>query len=235
MQPVTDDARPLDSPRRTPLWVRVSSFAMGMWLAFALLLLQLWAAGCLPEAMSGFMFRASAEYGVGATKEDCAAVSNHVASYLRGEKEDFQLELNGVLLFNDQEMAHMADVRGLYRLLEQVLLYGTGGFLALLVWQALFHQQAKRALQRGMVTVLLLVGVFSLGMVVDFHTFFSLFHLMLFTNDLWILDPAQSLLVRLMNRSFFTYLAVFISLMWAGTCLMLLWLTANSARRRRKK
>ena len=65
---------------------------------------------------------------------------------------------------------------------------------------------------RGLLFNYGIVGIL-IGMIfVDFSKYFVYFHLILFDNDLWILDPKTDLLIQMMPESFFVDMAIKIGL-----------------------
>ena len=57
---------------------------------------------------------------------------------------------------------------------------------------------------------LLIAVILIIFIAADFDRAFTVFHLLFFTNDLWILDPATDLLVNIVPFNFFIDIAVFI-------------------------
>lgn len=215
--------------RRDSLWVRIPGFLMGVWLSLALLLGIIWVMGCTPEVMGKTMARHASAFGVTISEKDCGMISGHVAVYLRGSKDSFQLELYGQSLFTEREIRHMVDVQALFRLLEHVLLCGMVLFFVLVL---VLRGRTKPCFRRGIWFAVGLLAAVALTMALDFRMFFTLFHYVLFTNDLWCLNPAESLLVRLMNTAFFTELSLLIVGVWAALLLGILLLTRKNAPRR---
>ena len=54
---------------------------------------------------------------------------------------------------------------------------------------------------------LLLLAALAAYIALDFESAFILMHRLLFTNDLWLLDPRTDLLICLMPEPMFTFLA----------------------------
>ena len=87
-----------------------------------------------------------------------------------------------------------------------------------------------------MIALVLAVLVWGLC---DFGGLFVSFHRLAFTNDLWLLNPAIDLLVRLMPTSLFVRYATVLSLVWGGGLLALCaaagWLLRRETAKERKK
>jgi integral membrane protein (TIGR01906 family) len=111
-------------------------------------------------------------------------------------------------LFQERELAHMEDVQALMHLVFRVqvvtfvyvIVYIVGG-LALRGRE--FLVQAGRVLVGGGVLAAAVLAVLGLLAVIDFANLFLQFHLISFTNDLWLLDPQRHQLIRLFPQEFF--------------------------------
>jgi integral membrane protein (TIGR01906 family) len=120
---------------------------------------------------------------------------------------DVTVEKNGqpMQLFNEREIGHLKDVKGLFRLAYYVLL-GTLAYALAFVVLSLCRWRDRRNLARGLagggVLTLLLMVVMGIGTLLDFGTLFRQFHLLSFANDLWLLDPTRDYLVMLFPFGF---------------------------------
>ncbi len=118
-------------------------------------------------------------------------------------------------LFNEREVGHLKDVKGLFRLgyyaLLGALVYALAYFCIVFFWR-----RDRRRLAFGMVGGggLTLVVMLALGLfiAIDFDRFFLQFHLLSFANDLWMLDPATDYLIMLFPRGFWFDAALFCAL-----------------------
>jgi len=117
-------------------------------------------------------------------------------------------------LFNEREVGHLKDVKGLFRLGYYVLL-GTLIYALVYLGIGLFWWRDRR-LAWGLVggSGLTLVLMLALGLVIllDFDRFFLQFHLLSFANDLWMLDPSTDYLIMLFPRGFWLDAALFCTL-----------------------
>jgi integral membrane protein (TIGR01906 family) len=117
-------------------------------------------------------------------------------------------------LFNQKEVAHLRDVKGLIRLDYWVLL-GSGIYVLIftvisLGWLAV---ESRRRLASATIYgsgltfgLMLLLGLLAL---LDFDRFFLQFHLISFANDLWQLDPAKDFLIMLFPQGFWYDATIF--------------------------
>lgn len=140
-------------------------------------------------------------------------------SYFNSGEEDISVSVikdgQPFNLFNQREVAHLRDVKGLvrldYRVLLASLLYAlvfTG--LSLFRWRN-WRQLARGAMWGGGLT-LALMAVLRVVTLFNFDQFFRQFHLLSFTNDLWLLDPSKDYLIMLFPSGFWYDATQFIAL-----------------------
>jgi integral membrane protein (TIGR01906 family) len=106
-------------------------------------------------------------------------------------------------LFNEREMAHLRDVKGLFRLVYRLLL-GTLVYALVYVGLSLFVWPERRQLAWGLAgggcLTLVLMLALGLGILFSFDQLFWQFHIISFANDLWLLDPTRDYLIMLFPR-----------------------------------
>ena len=108
--------------------------------------------------------------------------------------------------FNERELEHLYDCRRLISPIQPgilyVLLLATG---ALLLFCGRRGRRSGRLHAAWLALALLLLPlmVFGIWAAIDFNAAFTFFHHLLFTNDLWLLDPATDLLIRICPQSMF--------------------------------
>ena len=192
----------------------------GLCLALALLLGFTWLLGSDGNLLGRLMLRSAPPETTGLPEAEYLPVGRMTGAYLREQTPDFQHRFRykdaEYLCFNATEQAHMADCRTLFRRCRQVCL--------LLLCAGLALCPAGR---RGRWPALGVLAALGLGLLllcaalVDFDGLFVQFHRLAFTNLLWILDPAVSLLIRLMPTPFFIRCAALIGGAWLAACLAL--------------
>ena len=144
------------------------------------------------------------------------------------------LDVNVVLdgeerpLFNENELIHMRDVKGLVRGVYYVQ-YATGAYLVALVVVSIAFS-GGRSLRRvaglvmaGSLLTIAMVGALGIGSLVGFDYLFEQFHVISFSNELWRLDPRENYLTRLFTEGFFLEATLFVG---ASVILQALLLTA---------
>lgn len=156
------------------------------------------------------------------TMEDLLEVTEEMMAYLKGDREDLHVmtSLRGQEreFFNEREIAHMEDVRGLF--LGAVAI--RRGCLLLMVLCLIFllfkKEDFKRSFPKAVLTGSgLFFGAAALCFAVistDFSRYFVLFHHMFFKNDLWILDPATDMLINIVPEGFFQDTVLYIGILF---------------------
>jgi integral membrane protein (TIGR01906 family) len=145
----------------------------------------------------------------GLAQEELEKVIGGLISYFRSGQENVNITVikdgQPFTLFNEREVAHLRDVKGLFRLVYWLLL---GTFIYAMVYVALCHTlwHERRRVAWGLIggsglTVVLLL-VLGLMIRINFNWFFHQFHLISFANDLWLLDPATDYLIMLFPEGF---------------------------------
>ncbi|MBI4187571.1 MAG: TIGR01906 family membrane protein [Chloroflexi bacterium] len=127
-------------------------------------------------------------------------------------------------LFNQREIVHLKDVKGLiwldYRLFLWTLAY-TLAYAGLF----LFWRKDRRGLARSMVggsgLTLALMAALGLGTLFGFDQLFLQFHLISFANELWLLDPAKDYLIMLVPGGFWYDATLFVVLATTGLAVVL--------------
>ena len=157
----------------------------------------------------------------GISDEDLRALDGAMAAYLAGDPSgllpDGETPLSLTVFgqpqpaFNDREMAHMRDCFDLFALLRKVrgrlipwaILLTLGG-----AWLLNNRRRARLCALLSPLILLVPLGGFAIYAMADFDAAFTLFHKILFKNDLWLLDPATDLLIRVCPASMFMHMGV---------------------------
>lgn len=123
--------------------------------------------------------------------------------------------------FNERELAHLYDCR---RLLSPTQ---PGPLYAVLLLAGVLLILAGRRLRPGIAgpawlasaLILLPIGILGVWAAVDFNAAFTCFHRILFTNELWLLNPETDLLIRICPSSMFANMGLRIGLRSAAALL----------------
>ena len=152
--------------------------------------------------------------GAGISESALRTLDEQLADYLRGNTAP----LTRAGVFNDREMAHMADCLRLFALLRKVRSRLVPWAVLLVVGGAYLLQDRRKARRCAWLAPLILLvplGAFAVWAAVDFDGAFTFFHRLLFTNDLWLLDPRTDLLIRVCPEQMFAAMGLRIAL-WSA-------------------
>ncbi|MBS3872007.1 MAG: TIGR01906 family membrane protein [Firmicutes bacterium] len=142
--------------------------------------------------------------------------------YLRGEVPSPNVVAtvrgrNG-LLYGEREVKHLRDVRYLFALtflVRNISIVALLLLLTALLWTRNFNR-GVRGYFCGSAVISCLLLILGLLAAVDFTHYFTLFHLLTFDNDLWLLNPATEYLIRMVPEPFFMAAALRIVLLTVG-------------------
>ncbi len=120
-------------------------------------------------------------------------------------------------IFNEKEVAHLKDVKGLIWL-DYWVLVGTGAYVLVYIVVVLCgrsdecRRQLALALIKGSGLTFVLMLLLGLLTLLDFDAFFLQFHLISFANELWRLDPTKDYLIMLFPQGFWYDATIFCAL-----------------------
>ncbi len=163
---------------------------------------------CAPFYRYGF-----ARYGVsqttGISPEELSRVASELVRYWNSGDEYINLTVTrdgqSFPLFNEREIVHLKDVKALFRLDYLVLagtLVGALGYTVFCFTRGGPRREWAAGLAWGGGLTLGLIGLLGAAALIDFDSFYWLFHRISFTNDLWQLDPSRDYLLRLITGGF---------------------------------
>lgn len=183
---------------------------------------------------------------IGISEDDLLKVTDHLLGYMRGEKEDLKIKAKimgqTVTVFDKRDRDHMVDVRDLYlqwanirNIMAIVIVAGMALIYLLMRREALIVY--SKAYLSGTVAMLVLFALVGAWVAIDFNSFWTCFHLLFFTNDLWQLSPETSVLIQMVPQQFFFDIVVRILTLF-GCALLALALVCAAVllfRRRKRK
>ncbi|MCH2673226.1 MAG: TIGR01906 family membrane protein [Dehalococcoidia bacterium] len=141
-------------------------------------------------------------------------VSDQIKDYFRDDQVKLEVLLQQpgkevLNLFNQKEIDHMVDVKNL---IKTTILFERAGLILLIIFFVFylfregyisFYENLKRIMLVSFLIWSILLFLIVFGMIVDFNYTFTLFHKIMFTNDLWILDPNSDFLIMIYPQRFF--------------------------------
>lgn len=171
------------------------------------LLLTLWTAGSIIPGLAKdekLLLKCFDRYAetesFGVQKSDYPLFAVQLSAFFRHETDDPNV---AEYPFHDYEITHLDDVRNLLdgiRTFSVICLVGA-------ILLSMLCRRERFSLLPGFIAFLGLTAAIILFAVLDFNRVFTLLHELLFTNDLWLLNPQTDLLIALMPEGMFTYLA----------------------------
>lgn len=155
---------------------------------------------------------------LGMSEETLNEATFALLDYLREERDDilvkgkvFGLERE---IYNERETLHMVDVLALYQNARTIIWGFTGiGILVLILMIIQYYRKKEERLEilqdfgfsfkqvtLGFIIVIAFLAGYAL---MDFNAFWTAFHLIFFDNDLWLLNPATSIMINMFPLEFF--------------------------------
>ena len=148
-----------------------------------------------------------AEKATGMTMEDLDKTTAMLLDYLNDRRDDLNLEVEkwgkAEQVFDDRETSHMVDVKNLYATAAKVMYISLALSAGILIYlfikdgKAGFFTGAIKGYQVAVAISAILIVIFGAAFTFGFNTFWTMFHEVVFTNDLWLLDPRVSTMINM--------------------------------------
>ena len=163
----------------------------------------------------GYYEKEYAKYGVlndvHMEMDDLLDVTDEMMAYLRGSRKDLHVPtiVDGQPreFFNDREIAHMEDVRGLFLGGLALRRISLGLIVACVILLLLLKADIRCVLPKmiciGSALFFAVLAVLAGIISTDFNQYFIMFHHIFFNNDLWMLNPDTDLLINIVPEPFF--------------------------------
>ncbi len=148
---------------------------------------------------------------VGISERDLATVGEHLLAYFTGSVStpQVEVEIDGTVMpiFKEHELQHLEDVHGLFHMGISAK-YACEALIVIGVLIATFRkesttQKLQKALRLSCAILCVFVILIAAGAVFDFSKWWTTFHLVTFSNDLWLLDPQSDRLIQIFPEQFF--------------------------------
>lgn len=188
-----------------------------------------WVANSLWLYESGFE-KYDISQATGLAEPELEKAARGLISYFTSGEEQINIILEKedqpFALFNEREIIHLKDVKGLFRL-DYFVFLGTLVYLLGFGGYSLLRgkREGLRRLARGVIwgsgITLGTMAALGLGTLVGFDRLFWQFHLISFANDFWLLDPATDYLVMLFPQGFWYDVTLVCALSTAAMAIIL--------------
>ena len=158
------------------------------------------------------------------TMDDVMYVTHEMMDYLRGNGDTLSVittvEGREQDFFNEQDRFHMAEVRDLFIGGLNIRLGACAAVVLCIVFLLISRADIKKIIPRSYWIALGITGVvvalIGIAAVVDFNAVFVQFHHIFFDNDLWIFDPAEDYMIRMLPEGLFYDMVMRIGAIFVG-------------------
>ena len=164
------------------------------------------------------------------TMDDAMDVTRQMMAYLRGEGDTLSVitTVDGREqdFFNEQDRFHMGEVRDLFigglNIRTGALVIAVLCILFLILTKADLKKTVPAGYQAALAVTAAALLFLGIACAVDFNAVFVKFHHIFFDNDLWIFDPAEDYMIRMLPEGLFFDMVVRIGCIFAGLLAVLL-------------
>ena len=110
--------------------------------------------------------------------------------------------------FSEKDILHMVDVQNLYTFSHSIMIYCFITFILstiiiILILRGKSLLYITKIFNKVLLLFIVLVGGLSAVIAYNFNSFWIKFHTTLFSNDLWLLSPNESNLIKMLPEEFF--------------------------------
>lgn len=145
------------------------------------------------------------------TMDDVMYVTHEMMDYLRGEGDTLSVvttvEGQEQDFFNEQDRFHMGEVRELFIGGLNIRFGACVAAVLCILFLVITRADIKKVVPRSYWIALGVTGaaviLIGIAAVVDFNAVFVQFHHIFFDNDLWIFDPAEDYMIRMLPEGLF--------------------------------
>lgn len=146
--------------------------------------------------------------------EDLMLATHTLLDYLQNKRDDINVEVvvegKNVPMFNQKEIDHMVDVKDLFTGLNSLQMAAYVIFIILIVALTIKNRMSSltNSIYRALGVYLFIIGGIALYAFIDFSGFWVIFHKVLFSNDLWLLNPNTDRMINMFPEVFFNRLVI---------------------------
>ena len=110
--------------------------------------------------------------------------------------------------FSEKDIVHMVDVQNLYTFSHNIMIYCLltliiSTIIIILILRGKSLLYITKIFNKVLLLFIVLVGGLSAVIAYNFNSFWIKFHTTLFSNDLWLLSPSESNLIKMVPEEFF--------------------------------
>jgi TIGR01906 family protein len=139
---------------------------------------------------------------IGTSSDNLINNTQNLLNYLNKKK---QLNTDW---FSEKDILHMVDVQNLYTFSHSIMIYCFITFILstiiiILILRGKSLLYITKIFNKVLLLFIVLVGGLSAVIAYNFNSFWIKFHTTLFSNDLWLLSPNESNLIKMVPEEFF--------------------------------
>ncbi|QIB26730.1 TIGR01906 family membrane protein [Caloranaerobacter azorensis] len=149
----------------------------------------------------------------GISEENLMLITEKLLDYLKGKRENIIIftEVGDKIeqVFEERELLHLKDVRELFR--KGYIIKDLTLLLSIVSLIYIFYKdriKLKKILIVTSLIQLILMGLLYILIYSDFYKYFTYFHKILFSNDLWLLNPKTDILIQMYPLEFSAVLLI---------------------------
>lgn len=137
------------------------------------------------------------------------SITVNMIDYLKSDRDDLEMTsvINGRMeeVFGEREKSHMKDVKLLFD--KGIIIRNLSVIITLAAFVYLNFNKKRHVIFKAILnSSIISLGVMSVLLAfvkIDFFKYFTYFHEIFFTNDLWLLDPKTDVLIQMLPLEFF--------------------------------
>lgn len=160
--------------------------------------------------------------------EDVMMVTDHMMDYLIGKEEELSVktDVDGRTqdFFNEQDRFHMGEVKDLFlgglRIRNVCLIIALLLTVGMITLKTDWRYLLPKAYFRMVIVLLIAASILAVAFSVDFTWCFTIFHEIFFDNDLWMFNPSEDYMIRMLPEGFFSDMVVRIAATFIGMVFM---------------
>ncbi|WP_281815102.1 TIGR01906 family membrane protein [Vallitalea longa] len=162
--------------------------------------------------------------------EELTRVTKNMIEYLKGSRDT--LDMKAVIdgkeqeVFGEREKSHMVDVKKLFVIGTYIR---NISFIILIVAIAYMVLRNKKLLivtlsmvKYVFAVIIMLILILGSLLLINFNKYFTIFHEIFFSNDLWLLDPKTDILINMVPEVFFFQTAMIVLGIFVTSVIVLL-------------
>ena len=149
-----------------------------------------------------FYSKGSLTTNIGTTSDELINNTSNLLNYLNGKAE-----LN-TSWFTEKDILHMKDVKTLYNISFYTMIFFIAVFIISTILIMVLYKNhtmfyITRTFNKTLLAFIALIIVLAGAISYNFNSFWIKFHQLLFSNDLWLLSPDESNLIKMVPEEFF--------------------------------